>query len=154
MKKAVFPGTFDPITNGHLNLIKRASKMFDEVIVLVAINPEKKSKFSLEERVLNIKEAVKNIHNVKVDSTKGLTVEYAKKHHAKYLIRGLRNSDDFKFETELMIANKALEPSIDTIFLIADEDLKDISSTKVKELYNSGIDISNMVPKNVIEKMK
>lgn len=154
MKLAIFPGTFDPITNGHINIIKRASNIFDEVIVLVAINPEKKSRFSLEERVASIKEAIKDLNNVVVDSTTGLTVEYAKKHNAKFLIRGLRNESDFEFETDLMLANKTLEPDIETIFLIADEKLKDISSSKAKELYSEGVDISNMVPKNIIKIMK
>jgi len=154
MKIALFPGTFDPITNGHLNILKRACKIFDKVIVLVAINPEKKSVFTLEERVEEIKGAIKGIDNVEVDSTTGLTIDYAKAHGAKYLVRGLRNDSDFEFETHLMLINKVLEPTIETVFLIADEDLKDLSSTKVKKLYKSGVDISNLVPKSVLEKMK
>lgn len=154
MKIAVFPGSFDPITNGHIDILKRAIKLFDKIIVLVAVNPEKKTTLSLEERVETIKEATKDIPNLEIDFTSGLTVAYAKEHGATYLIRGLRNEKDFEFESELMAANKAIDSSIETVFFIADEQDIEISSSRVKELLKSGHDISKLVPKNILEKMK
>ena len=154
MKIAVFPGSFNPITNGHIAILKRAINFFDKIIVLVAVNPEKDVTSSLKERVECIKEAVANIPNIEVDYTDGLTVEYAKKHKASCLIRGLRNEQDFEFETELMIANKILDPSIETMFFIADEQYTQVSSTRVRELIQSGQDISKLVPKSIIGKLK
>ena len=118
MKIAIYPGSFDPITNGHLEVLKRALNIFDRVIVLVAINPEKKSRFSVEERVSMIKESVDS-SRVEVDSSSGLTVKYAKEHGATHLIRGLRAVTDFEYEFSLASANDYIDPSIDTIFLMS-----------------------------------
>ena len=119
MKIGVYPGSFDPITNGHLDVIERASKIFDEVIVLIAINNEKKSFFSVEERIEMIKESTKHMKNVKVDSYDGLTMRYAKKVNAIALIRGLRVVSDFEYEWKLAAANEFIDNSIEMIFFMA-----------------------------------
>ena len=116
MKVAIYPGSFDPITNGHLDVLNRALKIFDKVIVLVAVNPKKKSRFSPEERVQMIKEAVDG--NVEVEAFAGLTVEYAKAHGATHLIRGLRAVTDFEYEFQLASANDFVDSNIDTVFLM------------------------------------
>ena len=121
MKTAIYPGSFDPITNGHLDILQRALKIFDKVIVLVAVNPNKQSRFSVEERIQMIKEAVDN-PNVVVDSTSGLTVEYAKQHGATHLIRGLRAVTDFEYEFQLATANDFIDSSIDSVFLMSKND--------------------------------
>ena len=128
MKVAIYPGSFDPITNGHLDVLNRACKIFDKVIVLVAINPKKKSRFSPEERVAMIKEAVNN-PNVEVDASSGLTVEYAKAHGATHLIRGLRAVTDFEYEFQLASANDFIDSNIDTVFLMSKNDKSFIIST-------------------------
>lgn len=152
MNRAVYPGSFDPITNGHLDILKRALKVFDEIIVLVAENPNKKSRFSVEERVEMIKEATKNIKGVKVDSTSGLTVDYANKVNAKHLVRGLRTVTDFKYEYKLAEAYHKKDPTIDLVFFMADEEYSLISSSKIDELANANKDIKNLVPESVNNK--
>lgn len=152
MNRAVYPGSFDPITNGHLDILKRALKVFDEIIVLVAENPNKKSRFSVEERVEMIKEATKNIKGVKVDSTSGLTVDYANKVNAKHLVRGLRTVTDFKYEYKLAEAYHKKDPTIDLVFFMADEEYSSISSSKIDELGRASKDIKNLVPESVNNK--
>lgn len=154
MKVAIYPGSFDPITNGHLDILKRASKIFDKIIVLVAVNPNKKSRFSDEERVQMIKEAVIDIPNVDVDSYNGLTVKYAKEHGASHLIRGLRAVSDFEYEFQLASANEFADASIDMVFFMARGDKTFISSSAILELYHSGVDISSLVPPCVIKRLK
>jgi len=154
MKKAVYPGSFDPITNGHLAILKRALNVFDEVTILVADNPNKKSRFSVEERIELIKEAVKGIKGVKVDSTSGLTVRYAKKIGATSLVRGLRAVTDFEYEFKLNAANQFVDSSIDTVFFMAEGENTFISSSNIDQLVNEGIDISSLVPKAVVKKYK
>ena len=117
MKIAVYPGSFDPITNGHLDILNRACKVFDKVIVLVAKNPNKHSNFTPEERVEMIKEATSDNSQVEVYCDSGLTVEFAKKHHATHLIRGLRAVSDFEYEFQLASANEFVCPTIELIFL-------------------------------------
>ena len=111
MKRAIYPGSFDPITNGHLDVLKRALKVFDEIIVLVAVNPNKQSKFSEQERIEMIIEATKDLKGVKVDSTDGLSVKYAKEHDAKCLVRGLRAVTDFEYEFALSASNEFIDVS-------------------------------------------
>lgn len=150
MKKAVYPGSFDPITNGHLDILKRALEVFDEVIVLVADNKDKKSRFTVKERVEMIKDATKNLKGVKVDSTPGLTVEYAKKIGAKHLIRGLRAVTDFEYEFSLAEANRYIDPSIDIVFFMANQDCSFISSSVINEMAKSHVDIRKLVPESVV----
>jgi pantetheine-phosphate adenylyltransferase len=154
MKRAIYPGSFDPITNGHLDVLSRALKVFDEVIVLVAINPNKKSKFTPEERVTMIKEATKDLKGVVVDSTEGLTVKYAKEHNATCLIRGLRAVTDFEYEFALSATNEFIDESIDMVFFMSHAETSFISSSSIDELHKKGIDISSLVPPSVVKMYK
>ena len=153
MRIAIYPGSFDPITNGHLDILNRALEIFDKVIVLVAINPNKSSRFSAEERVAMIKETVEG-KNVEVDSYQGLTVEYAKAHGAKHLIRGLRAVTDFEYEFQLATANDFIDSSIDTVFLMSKNDKSFINSSMIVELYKQGQDVSSLVPPSVVKRLK
>ena len=153
MKVAVYPGSFDPITNGHLEILKRALSIFDKVIVLVAVNPNKKSRFSPEERVAMIKEAVDD-ERVSVEAYQGLTVEYAKKHGANHLIRGLRAVTDFEYEFSLASANDFIDSSVDTVFLMSKAEKSFINSSMIMELHQSGVDVSDLVPPSVIKRLK
>lgn len=153
MKVAIYPGSFDPITNGHLEILKRALNIFDKVIVLVAINPNKKSRFSVEDRMAMIKEAI-NDERVSVDSYEGLTVEYAKKHGANHLIRGLRAVTDFEYEFSLASANDFIDSSVDTVFLMSKAEKSFINSSMIMELYQNGMDISSLVPPSVLKRLK
>lgn len=154
MKRAVYPGSFNPITNGHLDVLKRALKVFDEVIVLVAVNPNKVSKFSVAERAQMIKEATEGMKGVKVDSTEGLSVTYAKEHGANCLIRGLRAVTDFEYEFSLSASNEFIDDSIDMVFFMSHAETSFISSSSIDELYRSGVDISKLVPHSVVEMYK
>ena len=154
MKIAIYPGSFDPITNGHLEILKRALNICDKVIMLVAVNDAKKSRFSVEERVAMIKEAVEGDPRVTVDSYDGLTVEYAKNHNAQHLIRGLRAVTDFEYEFSLASANDFIDSSIDTVFLMSKAEKSFINSSMIMELYQSGVDVSSLVPASVIKRLK
>ncbi len=150
--KAIYPGSFDPITNGHLDIIERASKLYDEVTVLVAVSSQKKPFFTCEERVEMIKEAVKHIPNVKVDFYQGLTVKYALEHGAKVLVRGLRAVSDFEYEFQLSAANNYISKEIEMVFLMSNTSSHFISSSTVKELFLNGHSLEGLVPANVISK--
>ena len=147
----IYPGSFDPITNGHLDIIKRASKLFDEVIVLVAVNNHKKNRFDVNTRVRLIKESIKCFNNVSVDYFNGLIVEYAKMHNAVALIRGIRVSSDFEYEWELAAANEYIDPEVEMVFLMSHKENTFISSSAINELFLNGVDISPLVPKVVLE---
>ena len=153
MKIAVYPGSFDPITNGHLEILKRALNIFDRVIMLVAVNPDKKTRFSPEDRVSMIKEAVDD-ERVSVDSYDGLTVEYAKAHGAKHLIRGLRAVTDFEYEFSLASANDFIDSSVDSVFLMSKAEKSFINSSMIMELFQRGVDISSLVPPSVLKRLK
>ena len=153
MKIAIYPGSFDPITNGHLDILYRAAKIFDKVIVLVAFNENKKSRFSAKDRVDMIKESISDLPNVEVDSYNGLTVKYAKEHGATVLIRGLRAVSDFEYEFRLASANEFADANIDMVFFMARGDKTFISSSAIIELHNSGVDISPLVPKSVLKRL-
>ena len=154
MKRAIYPGSFDPITNGHLDVLARALKVFDEVIVLVAVNPNKASKFSADERVQMIKEATKDMKGVTVDSSTGLSVAYAKEHGASCLIRGLRAVTDFEYEFSLSASNEFIDSSIDMVFFMSHAETSFISSSSIDELYKKGVDISKLVPESVLKMYK
>jgi pantetheine-phosphate adenylyltransferase len=149
MKIAIYPGSFDPITKGHLDILKNASQIFDKVIIAVAHNGEKKGFLTVDERVMLIKQSIGDFDNVEVDSFTGLTIEYAKKHGAKVLIRGLRAVSDFEYEMQLSQTNSALCEDIKTVFLTTKPKYNFISSSTIKEILNNDGDISKFVPEPV-----
>ena len=151
IKRAIFAGSFDPITKGHLMIIKKALKSFKEITVLIAINEKKKLTYSLKDRIKFIKLSTKGIKGIKVDSTNGLVVTYAKKHNIRYLIRGVRNNQDYVYEMKMKKVNQKLAPNIKTIIIKANKDYQDISSTKVKLLKKKGECLSPYVSKNIIK---
>jgi len=151
MRRAVYPGSFDPITNGHIDILKRSLEVFDEVIVLVADNDQKHSRFSVEERVQMIKEATKELKGVRVDSTHGLTVEYARKAGAKHLIRGLRAVTDFEYEFKLSAVNHHIDKNIDIVFFMSSSENSFISSSAIDEMHKEHVDISKLVPESVVK---
>ena len=154
MKVAVYPGSFDPITNGHMDVLNRAVSIFDKVIVLVAVNPDKKSRFSTEERVEMIKEAVADLPNVEVDSYSGLTVTYAREHNATHLIRGLRAVTDFEYEYQLASANALADNSIDMVFFMSRGETSNLTSSTIMQLAKNGVDVSKLVPPSVYKRIK
>ena len=149
MKIAIYPGSFDPVTKGHLDILKTGAEIFDKVIIAVAKNSEKKGFLPIEERVKLIKESTKDFNNVEVDSFDGLTIEYAKKKGAKVLIRGLRAVSDFEYELQLSQANSAVCEEIRTVFLTTKPKYNFISSSTIKEIYINNGDISKFVPEPV-----
>ena len=150
-RTAIYPGSFDPVTKGHLDVLERASKMFDRVIIAVLKNSSKKSFLPVDDRVKLIKESIKDLDNVEVDSFEGLTIEYAQSKGAHFLIRGLRAVSDFEYELQLCQTNSAIAPDIDTVFLTTKPKYNFISSSIVKELSDFGTDVSKFVPKSVVE---
>jgi pantetheine-phosphate adenylyltransferase len=147
--KAVYPGSFDPITLGHVDIIKRALSIFDELVVLVTENPRKKCMFTLEERKKLIEEVLSDLDGVKVDVHHGLLVDYLKKHGIKVLVRGLRAVTDYEYELQMALANKKLYSDLETVFLIASEKFSFISSSLVKEVALYGGDVTEWVPPEV-----
>lgn len=151
MTIAIYPGSFDPITNGHLDILKSGSEIFDKVIIAVSYNMNKKGFLSVEERVNLIKQATTDMTNVEVDFFEGLTVDYAKRKGADILLRGLRTSFDFEYELQLSQTNNALYKDLKTVFLITKPEYNFISSSMVREILVNNGDISNFVPKAVNE---
>lgn len=151
MKKAIYPGSFDPITNGHLEVLRRSCEVFDEVVLLLAVNPSKPSRFSLEDRLEMMKEATKDLPKVTVDFYDGLTVDYAKRHGAKHLIRGLRAVSDFEYEFSLAAANEFAAPDVDMVFFMARQSEAFVSSSAIVELFEGGVDVSSLVPPSVLK---
>jgi len=149
MLRALYPGSFDPITNGHLDVLARAARLFEEVIVAVAHNDSKKALFSTDERVQLLRESTAHLPNVKVTSFEGLLVDFARKEQAKALIRGLRAISDFEFEFQMALMNRHLEPNLEALFLMPSEEYSYISSRMVKEVARLGGDISRFVPECV-----
>jgi pantetheine-phosphate adenylyltransferase len=146
MRRAIYPGSFDPVTNGHLDVIERARKLFDEVVVAVADNDEKQPLFSLKERLDLLRKTAGTIENVRVAQFKGLLVDFAKAEHAGAVIRGLRAVSDFEFEFQMALMNRKLDASVETIFLMPKEEYTYLSSRIVKEIARLGGDVSSFVP--------
>ncbi|MEG0034175.1 MAG: pantetheine-phosphate adenylyltransferase [Bacilli bacterium] len=154
MKTAIYPGSFDPITNGHLDILRRALKVFDKITILVAVNPAKGSRFTASERVEMIKEATSDLPNVSVEAYDGLTLNYAKSINATHLIRGLRAVSDFEFEFQIAAANEYINNEIDCVFFMSHQELNFISSSTIDELKRNKVDISALVPQSVLAMYK
>ena len=149
MRTAIYPGSFDPLTNGHLDVVERASKLFDRVIVAIALNESKNPLFSLDERLALMKAGIARMRNVKADVFEGLLVEYAAKQKAQAIVRGLRAVSDFEFEFQMALMNRKLDQKIETIFMMPKETYTFISSRIVKEIARLGGDVSPFVPSHV-----
>ena len=151
MRRAIYPGSFDPVTNGHLDVIERARKLFDEVVVAVADNDEKQPLFSLKERLDLLRETAGRIGNVRVAQFKGLLVEFARAEDAGAVIRGLRAVSDFEFEFQMALMNRKMEPTVETIFMMPKEEYTYISSRIVKEIARLGGNVQSFVPDCVVQ---
>ncbi|MHB9096121.1 MAG: pantetheine-phosphate adenylyltransferase [Eubacteriales bacterium] len=154
MKLAIYPGSFDPVTNGHIDIIERASSLFDNVVVAVSINSVKKPLFTLEERTELLSEITRPFKNVTVDSFEGLTVEYTASKNAQVIIRGLRAISDFENEFQMALTNKKLRPGVETVFMMAQAQWSFLSSSVVKEVASYGGCIEDLVPELVEKKLK
>ena len=147
---AVWPGSFAPITNGHIDIIKRAAELFDEVTVLVVTNPDKKCVFSPEERCLLIEKAVEGIEGVKVDSFSGLLADYVKQNGISAIVKGIRSSSDFEYEFQMALANRSLAPNAEPGFITSDPQNMYVSSSLIRQIAGFGGDVSDFVPKNIV----
>jgi pantetheine-phosphate adenylyltransferase len=154
MKTAVYPGTFNPITNGHIDLVERASRLFDNVIVAIGVNTQKTTSLSTERRVALARKVLAHVDNVEVCSFETLLIEFVRQRGASVILRGLRTVADFEYEFQLVGMNRALDPGIETIFMAPDEHLSYISSTLVREIASYGGDISRFVHPLVAEAMR
>ena len=150
MKIAIYPGSFDPVTIGHLNIIRRAANIFDKLIVCVMVNAGKNPLFSLEERVDLIRRVTADIPNVEVDSSSELLAEYAKRRGSCVIVKGLRAGSDFENEFQMALINKKINPELDTMFLTAESQYMYLSSSTVKELGSYGVDMSDFLPEEMI----
>ena len=150
MSIAIYPGSFDPITNGHLNIIARAAKSFDKLIVCVMVNGDKHPMFTLEERVEMIRRVTKDMENVEVDSSDALLADYARRRNARVIIKGLRAMSDFEREFQMAIINHKLNPGLDTMFLTAEHQFMYLSSSVVKEMGHYQVDLTDFLPKEII----
>lgn len=146
---AVFPGSFDPITRGHESIIRRALPLFDKIIVAIGENGEKKSFFSIEQRLEWIKQLFSNEPHVEVITYNGLTVDFAKKHKARFILRGLRTSADFEFERGIGQVNRMIAPQIESVFLLCDPQYVSVSSSIVREVYRHGGDVAQFLPEGI-----
>lgn len=154
MRIAVYPGSFDPITNGHIDIMERSARMFDKVVVAVVHNVYKKALFTAEERVEMIKQVTKHIPNIQVDSFSGLLIEYIRSREASAIIRGLRTVSDFEYELQMAMMNRHLYPEVDTIFITCDAKYYYVSSTGVKEAALVGGSVEGLVPLAVAEALQ
>lgn len=153
-KIAIYPGSFDPFTNGHINIIERGVRVFEKLIVAVAHNVSKKTTFTIEERVEVIREIFHNRPEVKVDYFQGLLVEYARKMGTNILLRGMRTVSDFEYELQMALSNKTLSPEIETIFMVTEGAYSHISSSLIKEIITLGGSAKEMIPEIVEKKLK
>lgn len=153
MRIAVYPGSFDPVTNGHLDIIERASRVFDKVIVGVLNNSGKSPLFSIEERVEMLESVTRHIKNVEIDSFTGLLVDFVKVKNASVIVKGLRTVGDFEYEFQMALLNKALNPEYETMFMMTDSKYSYISSSMVKELAGFGGNLTGLVPAQIISKI-
>jgi pantetheine-phosphate adenylyltransferase len=151
---AVYPGSFDPVTNGHLDIITRGLAVFDEVIIAILVNPQKHPLFTVEERVALIREAYKGEARVRVDTFSGLLVDYAERVGASVIVRGLRAVSDFEYEFQMALMNRRLDPNIETVFMAPADGYSYVSSRLVKEVFQLGGDVSALVPKLVERRLR
>ena len=158
MRRAIYPGSFDPVTNGHLDIIQRGCKLFDEIIVAVLVNPDKISFFSIEERSEILREVLQTIDRgdceVIVESFQGLLVQYAAERGANAIVRGIRAISDYEYELQMALMNRRLQPRLETVFMMPAEAYSYVSSRLVKEVFQLGGPIAGMVPPLVEERMK
>ena len=158
MRRAIYPGSFDPVTNGHLDIIQRGCKLFDEIIVAVLVNPDKQAFFSIEERSEILKEVLKDIDRgdctVIVESFQGLMVQYASERKANAIVRGIRAISDYEYELQMALMNRRLQPRLETVFMMPAEEYSYVSSRLVKEVFHLGARIDDLVPAIVEERMK
>ena len=150
MKTAIYPGSFDPITSGHLNIIQRAANIFDKLIVCVMVNAGKNPMFTLEEREELIRRVTRNIPNVTVESSDALLAEFARERGSCVIVKGLRAGSDFENEFQMALINRKINPTLDTMFLTADSEYMYMSSSVVKELGRYGVELSDFLPKEII----
>ena len=151
MSTAIYPGSFDPVTLGHLNIIKRASACFDKVIVCVMVNSKKTGMFTREERVDQLRRATERFPNVEVDSSDELLAAYAKRRGAHVLVKGLRAVSDYEYEVQMAVINRKLNPDLETMFLASSEKYTYLSSTIVKEMARYGADLTEFIPREIVE---
>lgn len=150
MTTAIYPGSFDPVTKGHLNIIQRASRIFDRLIVCVMVNVDKKPMFASEERVAMIRRVTEDLPNVQADSSCELLAEYARRHEVNVIVKGLRAATDFEKEFQMSLINHKLNPGLDTMFLTSEHQFMYLSSSVVKELGSHGADLSDFLPEAIL----
>ena len=149
MRKVIYPGTFDPIHNGHIDIAQRASKLFDELEFVIAVNTDKKPLFTVEERLGIIRKTISKTKNIKVSYCEGLVVDHAKKNKVTAIIRGMRHVSDFEFEFQMAMMNRHLAPSVTSLFMMPDEKYIHLNSTVIKDVVKNGGDVSAFVPSSV-----
>jgi pantetheine-phosphate adenylyltransferase len=158
MRRAIYPGSFDPVTNGHLDIIERGCKLFDEIIIGILVNPEKQPFFSVEERQEMLSEVLQHLDHrrckVRVDSFSGLLVEYAVAQQADVIVRGIRAISDYEYELQMALMNRRLEPGIETVFMMPAESYSYVSSRLVKEVFHLGGTVQGLVPPLIEQRMK